>query len=638
MTRRRIFRPFWLIIPLLLAAALLAASLRNAAAVVDPPPEARWDDALRQAVRAAGPAEPLRYVIYLTDQTDLAAGELPAGRTARISFLTTRLQTLAASTQPGLLQDLDALREAGAVRTIHPLWIVNAVAVEGNTAALEQISARADVARVKLDASRPFPDLDPDALRLTPADVPSTTWGVAASGAPGAWHGLGISGTGTVVAFMDSGVDWTHPALSTNYRGAQNGAVNHDGSWYDAAIPGNAAPFDDIGHGTHVAGTGVGAGGIGVAPGAQWIAVKIANEQGQILDSVVHEAYQWLLAPAGDPARAPQVVNGSWGNPYGANTTFLTDVDVLRAAGIIQVYAAGNGGPFLGSISAPASYPQTIAIGAHDQEGILAWFSSRGASPLTTEFKPLLVAPGTNVLSSLPGNLYSRQLGTSMAAPHVTGAVALLLAADPALDEQAVAALLTSTARPVTSGEPNQDSGWGRLDAYAATAAAAAAAPGSTMSAVALRAMNGGLPIPGVAVTLTTPDGSRLSFATDTRGQLTLPLRAGIYAVSAAAFGYEPSAQLGADPHRRHHGNPRSDADPAAIRHGARPGPARAVAERRARGEGGSGRDAAPGRKRLHRSVPARPARRHLHPAQLRRRVPDPHPYGHDRRRRRRRR
>jgi subtilisin family serine protease len=430
------------------------------------------------------------------------------------------------------------MEQAGTVSAVRPLWIINAVAAAADPAAIAGLAARPDVAAIRLDASRPLIQLPAQAEKLaeiwqTTATAADEPWGIARVQAPHAWQGLGIDGSGVTVGIMDSGVDWLHPDLLPNYRGSQGGVVNHSGSWYDAVVPTTTVPHDVLGHGTHVAGSAVGQNGIGVAPGASWIAVNIASPGGLIYDSDAHAAFQWLLAPAGNPALAPDVVNGSWSGP-GFTTAFLPDIQALEAAGIITVFAAGNAGPDPETLGAPASYTQTIAAGAQDDRDDVTWFSSRGPSPLHADYHPHLIAPGARIYSSLPGGRYGYYNGTSMAAPHTTGAVALILSADPTLSRQAVTRILTETAVPISTTHPNMDSGWGRLNAY--QAAAQAAQHGVLTGLV----RENGLPLPGILVTITTATGYEMGFETDENGRYTAPLQAGTYQITAAPFGFAP--------------------------------------------------------------------------------------------------
>ncbi|NNE08690.1 MAG: S8 family serine peptidase, partial [Gemmatimonadetes bacterium] len=302
------------------------------------------------------------------------------------------------------------------------------------------------------------------------------------------------------------GYDWDHPALIETYRGTQFGSpVDHNYNWHDAitgagnggiCVPDSPVPCDDHGHGTHTAGTMVGddfgANQIGVAPGAEWIGCR-CMDQGDGTPGTYADCLQWMIAPtdlAGsnpDPARAPDVLNNSWSCPASEGCTDInvlkTVVENVRAAGIVVVVSAGNEGPGCETVARPiAIYDGSFSIGATDINDDIAGFSSRGAVSVdgSGRAKPDMSAPGVNVRSSIPGGSYSSSSGTSMAAPHVAGAVALLVSANPGLrgDVDAIESILTATSVPKTSGEtcsgvpgssvPNHTFGHGILDVYAA--------------------------------------------------------------------------------------------------------------------------------------------------------------------------
>nr|HID13514.1 hypothetical protein [Anaerolineae bacterium] len=375
-----------------------------------------------------------------------------------------------------------------------------------------------------------------------PTNHPPTQWNIARVRADQVWNALHISGTGAVVAGMDTGVDWLHPALQANYRGYNpHGPANHVGNWYDATDGGALYPVDGHGHGSHTLGAIVGQEGIGVAPGARWIAVKVLNNQGYGYDSWIHQGFQWLLAPGGDPAKAPDVVNCSWGNDNGYLTTFQPDLQALRTAGIFAVFANGNAGPGEGTVGSPASLPEAFAVGASDFDDEVASFSSRGPSPWG-EIRPHVVAPGVNVRSALPGGAYGLLSGTSTATPHVAGVVALLRAVSPTLSITHTAYVLTSTAVPLTITVPNNDSGWGRVDGFAAVAAIAH--PGF-VSGIVTRAGDG-MPIAGAQVAAASHGGEGGgTTTTEEDGAYLLALAPTVYDVTASAFGYEPATAWG---------------------------------------------------------------------------------------------
>ena len=162
---------------------------------------------------------------------------------------------------------------------------------------------------------------------------------------------------------MDTGVDTTSPDVAAAWRGGSN-------SWYDPSGE-HATPVDVNGHGTWTMGVMVGGatGGtsVGVAPGSKWIAAKIFNDHNQATTAGIHQSFQWLLDPDANPAThdAPNVVNDSWTMAaFGAcDLEFQLDLQSLRAAGIVPVFAAGNSGPLGGTDFSPSNYPEAFAVG-----------------------------------------------------------------------------------------------------------------------------------------------------------------------------------------------------------------------------------------------------------------------------------
>ena len=229
------------------------------------------------------------------------------------------------------------------------------------------------------------------------------------------------------------------------------------------------------GHGTWTMGVMVGgdAGGssIGVAPDAKWIAVKIFNDQGVANAVGIHLGFQWLLDPDGDPGTldAPNVVNNSWTlSSPGCNLEFQLDLQNLRAAGILPVFAAGNSGPSAGTSVSPANNPGALAVGATSNADTIASSSSRGPSSCGQPVFPQVVAPGVSIRSSDLFGLYARMSGTSLAAPHVSGALALLLSAFPGLLPDRQEAALESGAVDLGAAGADDTFGFGRLDVLAA--------------------------------------------------------------------------------------------------------------------------------------------------------------------------
>src|SRR5262245_62300138 len=139
---------------------------------------------------------------------------------------------------------------------------------------------------------------------------------------------------------------------------------------------------------------------VGVAPDATWIAVKIFNDRGTATSSGIHQGFQWLLDPDGNPATAdaPDVVNDSWTmSTSGCLLDFQPDLANLRAAGILPVFSAGNYGPLSGSSRSPANLPEAFAVGATDDADVVDLSSGRGPSACGQPVYPQLVAPGVGI-------------------------------------------------------------------------------------------------------------------------------------------------------------------------------------------------------------------------------------------------
>jgi len=213
---------------------------------------------------------------------------------------------------------------------------------------------------------------------------------------------------------------------------------------------------------------------IGVAPDARWIAVKIFNDSGVAYASAIHQGFQWLLNPDGDLATldAPNVVNNSWsfGSP-GCNLEFEPDLQALVVGGITPVFAAGNYGPGNSTGASPANNPDAFPIGAIDNSDLIYNLSSRGPNACGMSepvLYPAVVAPGMNVRTTDLYGLYTTATGTSLAAPHVSGALALLLSAFPNLSVADLRTALTSSAVDLGPAGADNDYGSGRIDVLAA--------------------------------------------------------------------------------------------------------------------------------------------------------------------------
>ncbi|MCS7056834.1 MAG: S8 family serine peptidase, partial [Thermoflexales bacterium] len=526
-----------------------AASMRLSADLADALQVLPGDAQLRVIVRF----DPTKHRQILSEQADKPLPERRAGR----AMLVSRLQIAAEQSQSGVRAFLAQPAIAANVRHVRPLWAINALALSATPDVVRALAARDDVQMVTLDRWQKWiaDDVEPVAgplvMRHPPTRSPlsttltarvqaappapgEVTWGLARIGADRVWRELGVTGAGVTVANIDTGVDLHHPALKPRYRGWNGGPVaDHLHNWFDATNESATYPSDLHGHGTHTMGSIVGEGGIGVAPGARWMAAKGLNGEGFGYYSWLHAAFQFMLAPNGDPSFAPDILSNSWGSNDGSDAEFLPDIRALRAAGIFVLFANGNSGPGAGTVGSPASLPGAIGIGASDPDDDIARFSSRGPSPFN-EVRPHLVAPGVNVVSTYPGGGYARASGTSMATPHVAGVAALLHSVSPTLDITATLFALTSTAVPLSTTLPNNVSGWGRVDAYRAVLSVL---PHGVITGQVLHA---GQPISGA--TVVAHDGTHTpSTTTDAQGRYAIPAPPGIYTVTASAFGFTPA-------------------------------------------------------------------------------------------------
>ncbi len=432
-------------------------------------------------------------IVTLKDQANLPETLLPpAEDNNRTGMLIKKLQATAQASRGKIEPVIKKEIEKGNMKDYAPFWIVNAFKAEVNAAALQKLSALPQVLQIKPDRHYTLPSFWLNSPAEQSFEIPYSTsahqlgtetdaWNLELIKAPAVWQ-AGISGKDIVVAIMDTGVDLSHPALQGHYRGNLPGH-SHETSWYDATADSsveNSGPQDLNGHGTHIAGLILGGSPeepLGVAPGACWIGVNIFS-RGLAWDSHIIQAFQWLMAPGGDPQNAPRIINCSWASRPEYVTDYLQweILHHLEQAGIFVVFAAGNNkaaGP-----GSPASYPHALAVGAVQKEGDkieIADFSSRG--PVQWEgmsyLKPEITAPGVNIRSAWLKDGYITLDGTSLAAAHVSGAAALLLESNPQLSPFEVGSILKQTATWDPSwdkdGErPNNTYGFGILDAYAA--------------------------------------------------------------------------------------------------------------------------------------------------------------------------
>jgi serine protease AprX len=479
---------FYLLLLIAVSAIPLALAQRKSGANIKIAP---W------VIKHTAPGQQAEFFVVLTEQADLSGAAALTAKAEKGRYVHDALLNKSQATQGPILQ---WLRE----RSIEhrSFYIVNAILVKGGRAIAEALATRADVARVEgnphIRNILPQPDAVSQApsQRQTPATIEP---GIAYTHAPDLWA-LGFRGQGITVAGADTGIRWTHNALKPHYRGWDGQNADHNYNWHDSIHDsvgnpcGNDSPFpcDDNGHGTHTIGTAIGDDGmgnqIGMAPGAKWIGCR-NMDQGNGTPARYIECMEWLLAPypvgggQGDPLRAPDITSNSWVCPPSEGCsadTLQAAVEAQEAAGIMMVAGAGNDGPNCSTVMyPPAIYAASYTVGALTTgTDSIASFSSRG--PVTIDgsnrTKPDITAPGTGIRSSYntADDAYASLSGTSMATPHIAGAIALLWCARPSVRHDVFESrvFLNTRAHFIpsnqcgTGGQPNNVYGSGRVDLF----------------------------------------------------------------------------------------------------------------------------------------------------------------------------
>ncbi|HEX9989615.1 MAG TPA: S8 family serine peptidase [Chloroflexia bacterium] len=458
----------------------------------------------------------VHYIVILSQQADTSNDIRDWNEKG--SYVCTELQKVADKTQPAVANLLDNQKALGNVQKYTSYIIINAFGVTGNLASTDALATLSEVERIE-----PFPLVSfgtqpsrnpvggqPGGATATPcpgcitASPPGgAEWNVSLVHAPEAWA-LGYDGSGITIGSIDTGARYTHEAIVEKYRGTLGGSqFDHNYNWFDFAAPPPTpptSPHDDDGHGTQTLGVLVGAGGIGIAPGAQWISanpIGLAQNDQDIASAMDFMLCPWDLNHQNrDPSKRPHVVSNSWS----ANPNYATYCPVWEdnpiwemvrqwiAAGIFPSFSGGNGKQ--NGNMYPAAFPETFETGALNINNLRAYYSSFGPSciPVGDRQLPQLMAGGgecgaTNVgvlTSGIAGDAaYCRVEGTSFAQPAVAGAVAILKQADPSLTVAEISDILRDTAfwdpaweeeiypiplTPVPCGErPNSCYGYGLL-------------------------------------------------------------------------------------------------------------------------------------------------------------------------------
>ncbi|NOG54723.1 MAG: S8 family serine peptidase [Planctomycetes bacterium] len=410
------------------------------------------------------------------------------------------LKDIAASSQGEILAILQRAEQTGDAAQVRSLWVANVIGARVSPQVLARLQLRDDVARITVEQEVGL-DVLPAEMASPGGEIlpASLTCGIDLIDADRVWDEFGITGQNVIVAVIDTGCCITHPDLAgqvwinpdeipnNGFDDDHNGFVDDVYGWdFEHHIN---DVNDSVGHGTHVTGTiaGDGTNGqqTGVAPGLSFMTLKFSNSLSG--EQSVWDAMQYGLDNGAD------VINGSLGWSYlhsPDRATWRLVCENTMAAGVVLVYAGGGLGCFNPpwDITTPGDVPDVITVGVTDCSDTVASFTSCG--PVTWQdvepyndwpyppgkMKPSVVAPGVDTLStSFDCDGYVSMSGSSMATPHVSGTVALMLAANPTLDQASVWDILRMTCLDL--GDPGEDnrSGAGRVDAYAAVQAALAA-------------------------------------------------------------------------------------------------------------------------------------------------------------------
>jgi len=441
------------------------------------------------------------FIVILKDQADLSEASSFKTKNERAWFVYDKLLEKALTTQSDIIQEcqLEGF-------SIQSFWITNIIFVENGDEGILSSLAQNPLIK-KITSNSPIKAVDEMELQsASPLSdkmelINEVTWNLSIIQAPEVWE-MNIDGSGVVIGGQDTGYEWRHPALLKQYRGYDSGYVNHNFHWHDAIHTSNShcpgdgrEPCADGTHGTHTMGTALGlpqSKSFGVAPGAKWIGCRNMKDGWGTPTSYL-ECFQWFLAPTDlnnsnpDPLLSPDVIINSWLCPDDEGCIngdiFKPVVEATRAAGIFIEGSAGNDGPGCESIrEPPAIYQNTFSVGATDENDQIAGYSSRGFVSIDGSYrmKPDVVAPGSNIYSSVGESSYDLKNGTSMAGPHVAGLVALMISADPTLRgqvstleqiirETADILVVDDTCNDVSALQvPNHVFGYGRINAKAA--------------------------------------------------------------------------------------------------------------------------------------------------------------------------
>jgi subtilisin family serine protease len=395
-----------------------------------------------------------------------------ATRKERHKEILSLLKSEASSSQFEIINYLQERSRQGSVKEFKTFWITNSIFLTATKDEIKSLASRDDVETIY--DNYPITLIEPVSLEKSSNNQAEKERCFSAIGVREAWR-MGYNGKGRLVCSFDTGVDGDHEALSSNWRGNNGGLVS--ASWFGPY--GSDFPKDKKGHGTHTMGIMVGVSEndtIGVAFGAQWISAAVIDQGAGISQTIsdILAAFEWAIDPDGNPETindVPDVISNSWGIPPGlkpaCDQTFWSAIDNVENAGIVVIFAAGNEGPNPSTLRTPAdriSSPlNCFSVGAIDANSFgypVASFSSRGPSGCDGQtIKPEVCAPGVKIFSCYPNDQYRLISGTSMAAPFVAGAVAILRQYNPDATVDEIKQALLESASDL--GPPGEDDSYG---------------------------------------------------------------------------------------------------------------------------------------------------------------------------------
>jgi subtilisin family serine protease len=441
---------------------------------------------LNYYLKKLSPEQNLATIVYFKNQVnfdelekEILSKNLNAQQRAELTIK--RLQQVAKESEEYVDKYLPSIMNKQDIIKIEKYWIFNGFMIETKRKNIDKILENNQIEYIDIDA--PILNDDPNlgSSKIETFGEAGVADNLKVVKAHKLWE-KGITGKGRLVLGLDTGVDGNHPALNYKWRGKK---VPYNQAWFDPANSNFPSDCDE--HGTHTMGTMVGLGKntsdtVGIAIDAEWIGGKVICGSGSVTSSII-SAFQWAMNPDGNTNTIndmPDAINCSWYDPDVANectSVYVNTLTAVETAGIAVVFSAGNSGPNPSTITKPKNINinevNTFCVAAinhtlymQGNNAPIASFSSRGPSSCggtgSLLIKPEVSAPGVNIKSTVPGGGYAQTnwSGTSMASPHVAGAVALLKEAFPDLPGYMIKQALYYTA--IDLGEPGEDNNYGR--------------------------------------------------------------------------------------------------------------------------------------------------------------------------------